>query len=442
MRLTNVTNAALPDGTVLVLDVAVGSRPLGDVPVSYNQAAHLASGDRPASWTSLVFRLAAPLEADRLAAAWATVIQRHGTLRTIARSGPGGIRISERRMRVGAWRELPGQPGASTRDIVRDALDRMCRPYSSPSHRLLLVRPPDGAADPRPAVVIAADHTHVDMWSMAVLARDLLAAASVDGDGRGAGVSADPVASYSEHTASMLAAPSAPDEVVERWRGILARGQGLLPRFPFALGDVSRPVREVVEVREVLDGAGSRRLSAAAEASGVSVLAIAVSALTEATRALGGGPFRALFPVHSRSAPPWRDAVGWMVTNSVIECAQADVAAAAAAVRSSVDLARYPLESVADAVGGFPVTRGMIALSWLDGRRLPAVPPEAEEIQFMSASLEVDGVMIWFLVGEDGLHLRCRFPGTPEAGSSVAAWLDAVVTGIRARAHEVQTASI
>ena len=78
-----------------------------------------------------------------------------------------------------------------------------------------------------------------------------------------------------------------------------------------------------------------------------------------------------------------------------------------------------------------PAGPGMFAISWLDTRRLP--PVEATlGIQYVSAVIETDGVMIWFIVNDDGLHLRCRYPDTPEARSNVTAWLDRVEAALRA----------
>ena len=39
------------------------------------------------------------------------------------------------------------------------------------------------------------------------------------------------------------------------------------------------------------------------------------------------------------------------------------------------------------------------------------------------------------MVGEGGLHLRARYPGTGQARSSVEAWLGAVGAGLRAQAR-------
>ena len=41
--------------------------------------------------------------------------------------------------------------------------------------------------------------------------------------------------------------------------------------------------------------------------------------------------------------------------------------------------------------------------------------------------------MVWFVVNDAGLHLRARYPNTPQARRNVRAWLDAVEKAL----HEV-----
>ncbi len=73
----------------------------------------------------------------------------------------------------------------------------------------------------------------------------------------------------------------------------------------------------------------------------------------------------------------------------------------------------------------------MFAVSWLDTRRLPVHLDPALELQYVSARIRTDGVMVWFVVNRDGLHLRCRYPDTPEARANVGRWLDGVERGLR-----------
>ncbi len=79
----------------------------------------------------------------------------------------------------------------------------------------------------------------------------------------------------------------------------------------------------------------------------------------------------------------------------------------------------------------------MFAISWLDLRRLPVrVDATGLEAQYVGASILTDGVMLWFILDESGLHLRCRYPDTDEARRHVGRWLDRLVARLRELAQE------
>jgi hypothetical protein len=428
MRLTNVAQMALPPGTLQSFGVRVAA-PLGRaLTVSFDQRRHVGAGDRPGSWMAVAFRI--PLESarDDVERAWMSVVARHGALNTaFSRADDAELVLTEALALDGEWSEHPVADGGDPREVLRAVLDQACTPFSRPSHRLVLVTPTaqDGA-DARPMVVVASDHSHVDMWSLLVLARDLRAALD-DPD-----LASDAaVPSFAEHSAALERMPPAPDAVTQRWRAILDEGQGLMPRFPLPLGDVSEPRPEVVEVRDVLDSSELTRFERRAGEHGVRPTALALSVLTEVTRALADVPLRAVFPVHSRHEPRWYDSVGWFITNSVIECRVPTPEACAAAVKEALALGSHPLAPILAPYGGMPETPGMFAISWLDSRRLPPVPDDLS-IQYVSAVVRTDGVMVWFIVNGAGLHLRCRYPDTPEARESLGLWLDRVQEGIRA----------
>jgi GNAT superfamily N-acetyltransferase len=83
-----------------------------------------------------------------------------------------------------------------------------------------------------------------------------------------------------------------------------------------------------------------------------------------------------------------------------------------------------------------PEAPGMFAISWLDLRRLPVrVDATGLEAQYVGAAVLTDGVMLWFVLDESGLHLRCRYPDTGEARRHVGGWLDALVDRLRAEAR-------
>ena len=120
-----------------------------------------------------------------------------------------------------------------------------------------------------------------------------------------------------------------------------------------------------------------------------------------------------------------------VVLHAVIESADADPVACGAAVDEAARLGSWPLAPILAPYGGMSIVPGMFAVSWLDARRLPLPTAQAAELRYVSAAIRTDGVMIWFLVNASGLHLRCRYPDTPEARENVGRWLDAVQLGIR-----------
>ncbi|MGB4779646.1 peptide synthetase [Microbacterium sp.] len=471
MRLTTVTQMSLPPGRLRSYAARVGD--LGDaVPISFDQGRHVAVGDRPGSWMAFSFRVPEATSGGDLEHAWLGLIARHGTLRTVFTHDEGAIGLREANMLPGEWTEHDVPEGMPVRDVLRGVLDRICRPFARPSHALCVVRPAPGESDPRPIVIIAGDHSHLDMWSLAVAARDLLAALEEATDAaEDAAPVADAVAAFAEHTAMLAAAPPAPAEIAERWATIMEAGGGMMPAFPLDLGLERSPRRHgppplgrspqeaqpsseepprttppatgdagpisgaaIVEVRDVLDADGLNRLEQRAAALGVRTLTLTISVLTEVTLRLAGQPLRVVFPVHSRHEPRWRDALGWFVTNSVLESDDPDPQACVARVREAVSLGGYPLGPLLEPYGGMRTPPGMFALSWLDLRRLP-VPQDADlKAQYVSAAASTDDVMVWFVTARDGMHLRARYPDTPEATASVRRWLAAVEDGLRAHA--------
>ncbi|WP_420751632.1 GNAT family N-acetyltransferase [Rhodococcus sp. O3] len=428
MRLTNVAHLRLPFGRLLGYDVTAG-QPGRPLPVSFDQGRHVGAGDRAGSWMALSFRLSEPVSPDDLATAWLAVIARHGTLRSVFVPGDDGEpQLYEVEITPGEWVEHSIAPGQAVNDALRDVLDGACSPYTRPSHRLCMLETADG-----PTVVIAADHSHVDMWSMLVLARDLLAALAAVHEGREPAL--PPAPAFAEHTRALRDRPTAPHDVRRRWAEVLAASGDVMPRFPLPLGEETLH-RERVEVRDVLGVDDSAAFGAQAKDDGVSTLALVVAAMTDVTLELAGSPLRAVFPVHSRYDATWHDSVGWFITNSVLESAVPEPRAAAEAVKEAVGMGSWPLEDVLRPWGGMPEAPGMFAISWLDLRRLPVrVDATGLEAQYVGATIRTDGVMLWFILDESGLHLRCRYPDTPEARLNVGNWLDTLIARLRSRAR-------
>lgn len=138
------------------------------------------------------------------------MIARHGTLRTAFTPGAAGDpQLNEIDIHPGQWVEHEIAPGQAVNDALRVVLNATCSPYQRPSHRLCVLETAAGLT-----VVIAADHAHVDMWSMLVIARDLL---SMLADARiGRMSSPQPPPAFVVHTQALLDLPAAPERVRAR----------------------------------------------------------------------------------------------------------------------------------------------------------------------------------------------------------------------------------
>ncbi|WP_136611386.1 peptide synthetase [Sinomonas albida] len=433
MRLTTVAQMALPEGSLQSFAVRATPDPTRELPVSFDQSRHVGRGDRAGSWMAVSFRLAQSPSHAVLADAWRAAIARHGTLRTVFSAAESGVRLHEATVDDGVWREHEASPGATTREALHALLDAECRPFAAPSYLLAMVVPSPAEPDPRPVVVLASDHAHVDMWSLLILAHEVRS--RVDGEGAGgdatsAAAPADPLpAAFVDHTRALAAMPEAPVEVIAHWEEILRAGGGAMPVFPLSLGDVSTPSSAIVEVRDVLDVSQLARLEEQARAREVRILPLVLSELAQLFRDVADAPLRAVFPVHSRNEPRWRDSVGWYITNAVLDVGDPAPASCAAAVGEAVRLGAFPLAPIFDRIGGTEPP-GMFALSWLDVRRLPLRIEASFEPQFVSAELPTDNLMIWFIVNDDGLHLRCRYPSNAVARATVSSWLDELTNRI------------
>ncbi|MEG9226699.1 peptide synthetase [Aeromicrobium sp. Sec7.5] len=418
----------LPPGRVTSLSTGQVGLPGAAVPISYDQRLHAGAGDRDGSWMAIAFRLDLDATHDQLAHAWTAVVERHGTLHTAFSNESGKLGLHQVQVVQGEWVDHPpADPSETPRDVLRRVLDAACRPFGAPSHRLCVVVPDPGSGeDHRPVLVIAGDHSHLDMWSLLVLLRDLRTCVADVVAGRAPGADLAPAAPFAAHTHLLEQLDSTPDWVADRWAEVLAAGGGALPTFPLPLGDVSAPRSEVVEVRDVLEPGQLEALEKRAADHGVRLTALAIAEVASATAELSGAPLRAVFPVHSRDDPSWYGSVGWFITNSVIDCTDPSPTGCTAALRESMKLGAHPLAPILGHLDRELAPPGMFALSWLDTRRLPQVPPGLD-VQYVSAVTRPDGVMAWFLVSDDGLHLRCRYPDTPEARENVGRWLDAVV---------------
>lgn len=430
MYLTNITHAALPEGTVASCTLTVDPQNLGTpLPISFDQRMHVGSGDRPGTWMAVSCELPGPATRQELGAAWLRLIRRHQTLQTVFTSSPvhdDDVQLALHQIHEPLeirWEDHPGL-GRDTRSTLNTVLDQACSPLGTPSHRLCVLEP--AAAGESPTVVLAADHAHVDAWSLPILAHDFLEAlVQVKSPAKDAAVV--PAAAFADHTRALAQAPPAPADIHRRWQQILSDGHGAMPTFPLPLGQLTPTPAEAVTTKVVLDGGQLQDLENYAREMGHRTFTLVVSAMTRACSQLAGAPLRAVLPVHSRTEPRWQDAVGWFITNSVVDSSNPDLSSCRVAVREALGLGSYALEPIMRPHGGMPVPPGMFMISYLDYRRLPASLPPSLGPQHISASAPTDGVQVWFVATEAGLHIRARYPQTPLAQESVDTWLAAVM---------------
>ncbi|TLP79925.1 condensation domain-containing protein [Nesterenkonia sphaerica] len=442
MRLTNIAQMQVQPGRAYSycvraeLSDAAASKPL---PVSFDQERHVGFGPRPGSWMAVSFSL--PVHADRevIAQGWMEVVERHGTLRTVflgADEGNGRkpeLVLTSVSVEPGEWEQL-GDGSAMTptalRAVIREHFDLVCRSLETPSYRLCVVEDETGVQPPQ--VIIGSDHAHVDAWSLLVLTRDLATCVQNLQAGREPTAGLPPTESFADHTRALEQEPAPPREVIERWREILHAGGHAMPTFPLDLGDLSEPVGEFVEIRDVFDAEELAQVEAHAAEHRVRLIAVAVSVMTRLAAELSGEPLRAVFPVHSRHGTRWFDSVGWFITNSVLESHEEDYQDCYRSVKEAIRLGSYPLAPIMRPYGGMPQSPGMFAMSWLDHRKLPVNVDDDLNPQHVSAVIRTDGVMIWFVINHTGLHLRCRYPDTRQARRSMRTWLAGLVYGLRA----------
>ncbi len=191
-----------------------------------------------------------------------------------------------------------------------------------------------------------------------------------------------------------------------RWREILEAGDGFMPRFPLPLGEAAAHL-ERVEVRDVFDVHSSAAFSAQARADGVSTLTLALSAMAEVTRTVSGAPAARGLP----RPQPLRGEVERrrrLVHHELRPRSHRSRPAGDFPVGARGHRTRFAsLAEVLAPWGGMPEAPGMFAISWLDLRRLPVrIDSTGLDAQYVGATIRTDGVMLWFILDENGLHLR------------------------------------
>ncbi|MFC7329855.1 condensation domain-containing protein [Marinactinospora rubrisoli] len=455
MRVTTIGRYAPEPGTVVewraapAALAAMAEQPRHPAPPSFNQRLHMdaVAGQDVGTWLAFAFDLPGRADLDVLEAAFTHWIRRHETLRS-AFGAPrgGGADGVERRVlpaaRLRLVRSEAGHFGTSARLAahLRRGFDRRCRPLSWPSYLPgAIVRPH------RTTVFCGFDHCDVDGYSLALAVHELYEIHQAISHGRP--VELPETGSFVDYCAREWAPRPPPGrDQVRPWRELLRSGDGALPSFPLDLGvRAGRPERQLTECRRLMDGPAAAMFEEVCRAGGGSVFTGLLASAGLAARRLGGvtDGFRLVTPLHTRTDPRWRTAVGWFIQAAPIAF-DVDAAggfpqvltAAHRAFREALATAEVPLPAALAAVGGIRRTRNdVFMLSYIDYRRFPGAEryPGIDPWHISNETI-ADDAQFWVSRTADGLFLRVRGPDTPIARANLSAYLAAwtdVLTSVK-----------
>lgn len=411
------------------------------VPLSLNQRNHLeaAAAGEPSVWLAASFEVPGAVDESALGDAIADLVARHGTLQCEAtHDGRGGI--AGRRHEPAQLRWQPRLQASTTghdetRALVRGCFDRGCAPFGYPAFVPAAISRPTGST-----VLLALDHLHADAHSLTVAIDDLHAL--YDARRRGAPAALPEAGCFVSWTRAGTPPRVAEDDPrLRAWHDFLAESSHTLPVFPLPLG-VPRGARVPQEtvLRTLADADEAEALTRIGRAEGASAFAVLLVALGRALGRMGcAAPLRLLVPVGLRRSEHERRAVGWFTTSVPLEVptdgGTGSLALTGARLRRARLLADVPLDQVISTLPR-PLVRSrgdVFMVSWMDYRHAPGQDRAvAREAQHISAPTRADDLQMWLSRTAEGVALRVRLPGTPQARRVVTALHDGWRAELRA----------
>lgn len=423
MRLTGADLWSLPPGRTTVWQVpdGCGADNVTPAPLTLNQAHHLSAAATgvPTVWLAVSLRIQRALSASEVAQAATRLIARHSALRTaISMDADGGFSaavLDPAAVRLEASALDPAE--------VWPVVDEVCRPgRDAPAIAVVTVEQP-GATE----VLVAIDHVHTDALSMVQVAADLVA----DLDGHA--LAAAPC--YVAEVQRWLDAPAVDpaDPRLTAWHDMLEVTADEPPSFPFDLGvapGTTAPQRTMVAL--LADAATADLVAASAQRRVQSTFATVLTGLQRAVVELGGPTqLPVLLPARNREGEH-ATGIGWYATTvPLVIPDDPQGGLLARSIARSIALADVPLDQVLQSLPR-PLRRprqDVFMVSYLDYRRIDrwSSLQGTQPIQ-LSRATQCDDVQIWVTRTDEGLAVRCRLPGTPEAeaavGAVIAAWRD------------------
>ncbi|MCX4695079.1 condensation domain-containing protein [Streptomyces sp. NBC_01408] len=414
---------------------------------SFNQEKHFtvaeesrAADDPVASWVSVTFEVAGPLDQPALARALLSLVQRHEVLRCAFRRLAGELAcepfdpagLSLEAQHVGTF-ETSERLGGFLAERFRQSIDTL----SWPLFIMGAVLREDSAT-----VYLTFDHIVCDGMSMPIVVHEVLTA--YEALCRGEDIALPPAPSYldfAEEQRGRYLSIDASDERLGYWKEFMARGGEFFPRFPLDLGvEPDRLYPIVNEASTLLDAAETEVFEKACLTVDGKPFMGLLAAVAVCLREAGGpGVYRGFMPVSERGRGVWTDSVGWFVNTMPIEFDASpgrDFAQVMASVRAGftemighidVPFVRawelLAPEQFAARSWPYPVN----FFSYIDMRRCRGADRH-EDWQPASHvwSARANGACSWFQRDADGLHMNSIYVDTDAARRTMGDFQDAL----------------
>ncbi|MDY6809938.1 MAG: condensation domain-containing protein [Actinomycetota bacterium] len=409
------------------------------IPPSFNQSIHLAGADEHSTWLATAFRVDGRIDRLALGRAYHELIARHGTLHSsFVKCGDTVVReeFDPQALRLTVTPGVHVTSDVALHHVLWAALDAACHPFGFPAYLLGAIDRPGSST-----IVCGFDHSHVDAYSMSIIVDDVhrlyhgfrrcpesFAAERVP-----------MIGSYVDYCAAEaeMTEISASDPRLISWLRFFDEHDGHPPTFPLDLGvraGASAP--QGADVRRLLGPSETEEFAEFCRRNGSSLYGGVLSAMAQAVNRLGGGPQLALlFPMHTRRAEPWRNAVGWFTTNAPIRVVgtgdlDTSIQRTGPELRRAVRLGGVPIPQVIAALGGFnPVRKDIFMVSYVDYRTLPGAELHDEiDAHHISNVTTADDAQFWISRTGRGLAIRTRFPDTVVGRATIREFLGQVRT--------------
>ncbi|HEY0487419.1 MAG TPA: condensation domain-containing protein [Mycobacteriales bacterium] len=424
---------------------AATAAPVDPAPLSYNQQLHLASylalttaGQPGNPWIGVAFELPGEVDTDALGRAFTAFVRRHDTLRCGFRAtgtGIGRVTLPAEAVSLAA-----GEPrDFDTTEALFAHLNSLfaggTNPFGFGPYVLGVIARESGST-----VVMAMDHTVSDGYSLALAVNDVHELYLAEVEGRPADL--PETGDFTEQAALEIAHAESltlEHKGVQQWREFIRRCGGTGPRFALDLGiEDGRMYDQDVHNTMLLTDAEADAFDAVCRANGSSLFPGLLAAMAIVLREMTGTEdFRTVTPLHTRSKPKWRNAMGWFITCAPLEftttgaCGFTGVLAnAGSALRATLPNAKYPASKVVALLGDEfrPTRRDMFSMvSYIDYRKMAGAARQAESKPVtLGQTLQADDSHVWASRVADGVHIAIRYPVTPQGPALIDQYTDRI----------------